>query len=549
MNNIKIGKNAIENLTIGMYEDSKIIYREYIQNAADQIDLAISKNYFNEKLEIDIQIDTAQRRIIIMDNATGIPKNRVISTLADVADSEKDRGSAKGFRGIGRLGGLAYCNKLRFVTSYRGEKEKTIMTWDAKELIRSINDKTVKDDAGTLLEKIISYEYEVCEEEEHFFRVELLEIKEENSELLNIEKVREYIGENAPVPYSSKLIYKNKIYDYMKDRLLPKNEYKIYVNGQDINKPYTVRLYDLVQSGNKTSKKKYDEIYDIKIEEFKNERGELLAWMWYGISSFVKRIPSKPNPMAGIRLRKSNIQIGDSNTLVPLFKEERGNYYFIGEVHAVHPDLIPNARRDYFNENKAKNELEVHLKLYFNENLKRMYRDANDAKSSYKRNIELAEKEKNYENKNGKFVNDKEKEKMEQDIEEAKSKDIRAQKVISRLEDKAKNNNVLEIVLKHVRENYEEELRKKGLTKKNNINTKGISQNKKDDGQKNDKDNKKSKESKPKRKKKTYLTDELSNLNSKERKLVSKIYGVINQNLPSQEGNALINKIQEELKR
>ncbi|OPD26426.1 hypothetical protein AL710_00205 [Clostridium botulinum] len=547
MNNIKIGKNAIENLTIGMYEDSKIIYREYIQNAADQIDLAINKNYFDEKLEIDIQIDIAERKVIIMDNATGIPKDRVASTLADVADSEKDRVSAKGFRGIGRLGGLAYCNKLRFVTSYQGEKEKTIMTWDAKELIRSINDKTVKDDAGTLLDKIISYEYEECEEEEHFFRVELLGIKEENSELLNVEKVRDYIGENAPVTYSSKLIYKNKIYDYMKNRSLPKNEYKIFVNGQDINKFYTVSLYDLVQSGNKTSKNKYDEIYDIKIEEFKNERGELLAWMWYGISSFVKRIPSKPNPMAGIRLRKSNIQIGDSNTLVPLFKEERGNYYFIGEVHAVHPDLIPNARRDYFNENKAKNELEAHLKLYFDENLKRMYRYANEAKSSYKKNIELIEKEKNYENKNGKFVNDKEKEKMEHDIEEARLKDIKAQKDISKLENKAKNNNVLKIVLKHIKENYEEELRKKGLNKENN--KKYIPKNKEDKVEKKDKENKRNRVNKPKKKKKTYLTDELSNLNSKERKLVSKIYGVINQNLPSQEGDALINKIQEELKR
>ena len=36
MNLIKIGKNAIENLTRGMYHDSQIIYREYIQNAVDQ---------------------------------------------------------------------------------------------------------------------------------------------------------------------------------------------------------------------------------------------------------------------------------------------------------------------------------------------------------------------------------------------------------------------------------------------------------------------------------------------------------------------------------
>ena len=32
---IRIGKNILENLTTGMYPDSRFIYREYIQNAAD----------------------------------------------------------------------------------------------------------------------------------------------------------------------------------------------------------------------------------------------------------------------------------------------------------------------------------------------------------------------------------------------------------------------------------------------------------------------------------------------------------------------------------
>lgn len=36
-----VGKNILDNLTTGMYSDSKVIYREYIQNACDQIDLAI----------------------------------------------------------------------------------------------------------------------------------------------------------------------------------------------------------------------------------------------------------------------------------------------------------------------------------------------------------------------------------------------------------------------------------------------------------------------------------------------------------------------------
>ena len=44
-----IGKNILDNLTTGMYSDSRVIYREYIQNACDQIDLAVKKGILLQK--------------------------------------------------------------------------------------------------------------------------------------------------------------------------------------------------------------------------------------------------------------------------------------------------------------------------------------------------------------------------------------------------------------------------------------------------------------------------------------------------------------------
>ena len=55
-----IGKNILENLTTGMYYDSKVIYREYIQNACDQIDKA-EKQGLLEKGEGTVDIDIDQR--------------------------------------------------------------------------------------------------------------------------------------------------------------------------------------------------------------------------------------------------------------------------------------------------------------------------------------------------------------------------------------------------------------------------------------------------------------------------------------------------------
>ena len=68
-----IGKNILENLTTGMYLDSKVSYREYIQNACDQIDKAIKEGILNaDEGEVEIYIDPKKRYINIHDNATGV---------------------------------------------------------------------------------------------------------------------------------------------------------------------------------------------------------------------------------------------------------------------------------------------------------------------------------------------------------------------------------------------------------------------------------------------------------------------------------------------
>lgn len=528
MSEIKIGKNAIENLTCGMYEDSKIIYREYIQNAADQIDYAIQNALFDEDLYIDIKIDKSNRNIIIKDNATGIKREMIESTLAYVADSNKIKGEAKGFRGIGRLGGLAYCEKLRFITTAKDENQKTIMTWDAKALSKMLDDKSVKDSAGTILQKIITYKYEECPADDHYFIVEMLNITNENVDLLDTEKVKEYIALNAPVPYDSKFYYKEKIYEYLKKKGFPKNEYKIFVDGEDILKLYTTTLFERNYA---RQRQKYDDVYDIKIQEFYNDNGELLAWMWYGVSRFEKQIPYPLNETAGIRLRQSNIQIGNERTLVPFFKEPRGNLYFIGEVHAVHKDLTPNARRDYFNENSVRNEFEAKLKYFFQSTLHSLYNNANLAKNAYKKEIVLYKKEYEYSKKKGRFVSDREKQKIEQEIETAKTGNEKAKKDITRLKAKAESNDVFRVVLSHIEDKHNKSLKNAGFsepTQKPLILPTHVEQ--------------------PQKKKNGYLADELSNLPDKQRKLVSRIYDIIARNLPPEQSEELINKIQEELK-
>lgn len=140
--NPRIGKDVIESLTLGMYEDCKFIYREYIQNSADQVDKAVSEGLMRAgEDEIHVVIDPEDRSIVIEDNATGISSDKVIPILRNIAHSTKKRGENKGFRGIGRLGGLGYCSRLVFETSFSGEDVKSIMIWDANLLKQIINDR------------------------------------------------------------------------------------------------------------------------------------------------------------------------------------------------------------------------------------------------------------------------------------------------------------------------------------------------------------------------------------------------------------------------
>lgn len=300
------------------------------------------------------------------------------------------------------------------------------------------------------------------------------------------------------------------------------------MDGEDILKLYTTTLFERNSAG---QRRKYDDVYDIRIQEFHNDNSELLAWMWYGISRFEKQIPYPLNETAGIRLRQSNIQIGNERTLIPLFKEARGNLYFIGEVHAVHKDLTPNARRDYFNENSMRNDFEAQLRYFFHSTLHSLYIDANRAKNAYKKEIALYKKEDEYSKKKGRFVSDREKQKIEQEIEAAKTEDVKAKRDIARLKSKAESDDVFRVVLKHIEDNHSKAMKNAGFLKPTpKLSTPPVT------------------EEQSQKKKKGYLVDELSNLPEKQRKLVSRIYDIIARNLPPEQSEELINKIQGELK-
>ena len=357
-----IGKNVIETLTLGMYDDPRFIYREYVQNAADQIDQAVEEEILSHRSDgiIKITIFKEGKQIIIEDNATGVAANSVRGFLSDVANSQKDHTKRKGFRGIGRLGGLGYCEKLIFETSYKGEGIKSVMTLDANLLRKLISDQKVKADAATVISMITKISELQEDMQKHYFKVTLENVKYSEPILLNEDDVHNYLSMVAPVEFAESFSFTTKIKDYFQHKGIVLDEYRVNLNGTPVYKKYSNTMVDAHGSV-------FANLLNVSFFEVRDKEGKLLALGWYGISDKVNHVLHKDNIVRGIRVRKNNITIGDEFTLVPLFKAERTNLRYIGEVHVLGKGFIPNARRDYFNETKTRDDFETALREMFSD--------------------------------------------------------------------------------------------------------------------------------------------------------------------------------------
>ena len=520
-----IGKDVIESLTLGMYEDCRFIYREYVQNAADQVDKAVEEGLINRGEEhIQIVIDSEKRSIIIEDNATGIAEANVVPILRNIAHSTKQRGVDKGFRGIGRLGGLGYCAKLRFETSFKGEPVKSIMKWDAELLKLIINDRENQEEAVEVLERVTETNTFKEREDAHYFRVIMEDVSSED--LLDVKSVIEYLSMVAPVDINSRFIFRNKIRDYMKENNLSLDTYNIYINDTQIYKPYTNYIYE----DNHGGKKQVDDILDVDFLMKKDENGEIIYWGWYSLSRLNGQM--KPlNIARGIRLRKSNIQIGDEEICKKFFtktEDQRYSFYYFGEIHAVSKDLIPNSRRDYFGENPACTEFERLIRQDFLD-LREMCYDASKFRSSKKtlaKNDEMVANIKKKEQTG--YTNKEEKEKLLRQYEEHQKKVEQAKKQLDNVTSKLQNTNsplrgVLEKLAPEKKEVPEQQIPSRSQVPAANPQSKT-----------------------------KFRTDNpiYSQYSKQEKKLIGRIYTAISNAITEELfRDALINKIEEELTR
>ena len=419
MNEPVAGKFLLEILTRGMYSNPMHIYREYIQNASDSIDKAIEKGIIAySEAEIHITISSKERRIIIRDNGTGIPCNSAQNTLLNVGASEKDGVNERGFRGIGRLGGLAYANQVQFITSAQGDNTKTVMTCDCvrmQQLLQKSNHET--NDIMETFKAISTFDEEPEELNDHYFEVRLIGVSIESGLLDEDDAVR-YLAETGPIDFDGQqFVQARKIRNYFNEKGFPITCYKIL---RGVRRKPIYKLYSRSMSTGKQGRTRVnDYVRDIEFIYQEASDGKPLYIGWLAITDFSGIISDES--VQGIRFRKGNILIGNGTTFAKFFPSEghNANRMFAGEIHILHDELIPNSQRDDFEPGQFYNEMKQKLGEWAGQINKKYRRGTSEATSALRNLKKLNSEQKELEEKidSGAISSDEKREQIAERLE------------------------------------------------------------------------------------------------------------------------------------
>lgn len=339
-----------------MYTDPLTIYREYIQNATDAIDEGVAADLYAGRRQprIDIFLDPQSRKARIRDNGVGVKRSLFKRRLTSLGASAKRGTIARGFRGVGRLCGLAYCQELVMRTKARGDDVVSELIWDCRRLRELLRDHAFSGDLSELLNQAASVTSHDCKGfPEHFFEVELVNVvRHKNDLLLNEEAVGRYLSQVAPVPFDDNFAFGREISALLREHKISPS-YNISVNSASTFRPHTNEFPLWNQLSDRFTN--FEPFHIPGMVEGTAAVGWILHHGYHGA------LPDRLN-IRGLRARKGNIQIGSEAIFEHLFPERRFNAWTVGEVHILCDcNLIPNGRRDDFEFNNHYSSFQNHL--------------------------------------------------------------------------------------------------------------------------------------------------------------------------------------------
>lgn len=350
-----VGKDILELLSTSMYIDPMSMYREYIQNSADAVDVARSAEVLHEPGRVEIRIDQAERAILIRDNGTGLGEEDFVRQLTALGGSKKRGTGARGFRGVGRLAGLAFCQELIFRSRQEGENRVHELRWDSREVRSLLRSADYFSDLREIVSKTIQTRDVPGQNwPARFFEVELRGVvRHRDDRLLNEDLVTKYLAQVAPVPFSPEFHFGAQIRSFLDTQGVRVGTIELEVLGRGS----VYRAHRNCVAMGKSGETHFQELTTICTP---GRDGGVAAATWILHHDYRGALPSS-SLVEGWRLRCGDIQIGDSSLLQTLFPEPRFNGWCVAETHVVDPHILPNGRRDHFEQNTYYFDLVNHL--------------------------------------------------------------------------------------------------------------------------------------------------------------------------------------------
>jgi hypothetical protein len=351
-----IGSFVLETLTTGMYGESRNALREYVQNASDAVIAAVAAGVLKERAaKVEVLLED-EDTLLVRDNGIGIGAASAWGTLTAIGASKKDRKRDAGFRGIGRLAGIAFCDSLSFRTKAAGEPSETTVTFDCIKLREGMNPES---GGGKLLVELLvdavsATTNDEVDADDHYMEVKLSGLSRAPDDFKKLDEIKEYLAETAPIAFDPKWDWGKKIRAHADGLGRSIDIVKLHVGrtSQDA-KP----IYKLYRDSYPATEEAVT-LTDVEFHEADN------WWVWVGLPDSAFSIT---DPLVhGLRIRVKNIQVGGPEHLDAVFGRRgqsyiRFNRYYVGEIHIAPTALVPNARRDGFEDDTAWEDLRNQL--------------------------------------------------------------------------------------------------------------------------------------------------------------------------------------------
>lgn len=377
-----VGSYVLESLTTGMYVEPRDSVREYVQNAFDSIERARQlKLLAPHEGEIRIIVSAEGKgSLFIRDDGESISPAQAWETLTSIGASRKDPRRQAGFRGIGRLAGIAYCRRLEFVCKSAGHTVETTIVYDCDKIKQGLADGNDLDAVFKQSVSLLTSESSASADS-HFTCVKMLETDVAPKEINDIGLLAEYLRNIAPLDFDDQWSFADEIRTRAKEDgfSIPVVKVRIGTSQDDleeIRKPYAKSM----------SAGRRKQLVESIVYHKGTVPGGAKWWGWHGVTPLFGAI-SEPE-VAGLRMRVKNIQLDGKEIIARIMRDSSYSYerfqpWHLGEIYvdAGKDSIFPNARRDGFEDSPAWRIMEKQIQDYLTPLIAETYK-ASSARNS-----------------------------------------------------------------------------------------------------------------------------------------------------------------------